>query len=44
MKYVKGNSVEGTLLAIPQFQTLKGYQKEFKRDECMLVEAVSSIA
>jgi hypothetical protein len=26
------------------FHTLKGYQKDFKRDECMLVEKVSLIA
>jgi hypothetical protein len=44
MKYAKGNNMEGTLLAVPEFRSLKGYQKEFKRDNCMLVETVNSIA
>ena len=44
MKYAKGNNMEGTVLAVPEFRSLKGYQKEFKRDNCMLVEMVNSVA
>jgi hypothetical protein len=44
VKYAKGNNMEGTLLAVPEFQSLSGYAKEFKRDNCMLVETVNSIA
>jgi hypothetical protein len=35
VKYAKGN---------PEFRSLSGYAKEFKRDNCMLVETVNSIA
>jgi hypothetical protein len=44
MKYTKGNNMEGTVLAVPEFQSLKECQQEFKRDNCMLVEVVNSIA
>ncbi len=44
VKYAKGDDMKCTLLGVPEVQSLRGYEKEFKGDNFMLVETVNSIA
>ena len=44
MTYDKGNNTQGTIIAVPQFQSLKGYKKEFKKKDSMLVEVCNAVA
>jgi len=44
MTYDKGNNTQGTIIAIPQFQSLKGYKKEFKKKDSMLVKVCNAVA
>jgi hypothetical protein len=42
--YAKGNNTLGTLLEVPQFRSLKGYGKEFKKVDNMLAEICNTVA
>jgi len=44
LTYAKGNNTLGTLLEVPQFRSLKGYGKEFKKDGSMLAEICNAVA
>jgi len=42
--YAKGNNTMGTLLEVPQFRSLKGYTKEFKKKDNILVTLCDHVA
>jgi len=44
MTYDKGNNTQGTIIAVSQFRSLKGYKKEFKKKDSMLVEVCNAVA
>jgi hypothetical protein len=42
--YAKGNNTMGTLVEVPQFRSLKGYMKEFQKEENILVTLCNHVA
>jgi len=44
MNYAKGNNTLGTLLEVPQFRSLRGYEKDFKKKGSMLDEICNAVA
>jgi hypothetical protein len=44
IKYTKGNNTEGTIIAVPSYQSLSAYGKYFMRNECIIDDIVEAIA
>ncbi len=43
-RYTRGNNSEGTIIAVPSFQNLIGYNKEFRRSKSIIDDIVKVIA
>ncbi len=44
IKYTRGNNTEGIIIAVPSFQNLSGYNKEFRKKESVIDDVVQVIA